>query len=244
MALSGGLVIRRHRIAIGLLVVLIGVSVAVWRIDGSRPEPAAETSLERLGRYGHVPPFTLTERSGRPVSRDDLLGHVSVVDFIYTECTETCPTQSLGFAQLQRRFAAEEDLRLVSITVDPAHDTPEVLRKYADRYGATGRWLFLTGEKRAIYCLAREAFRLGVSDPRATEPAGCGTMSWLGPARAWASHGSQGLLMHSARVVIVDRRAEIRAYHLATDPASMAALDKNLDAVLSESTGGARGDGR
>jgi hypothetical protein len=74
------------------------------------------------------------------VTRDDLRGRVWVADFIYTECTETCPTQSLQFAQLQREFQDAADLRLVSITVDPVHDTPEVLRRYAERYGATDRW--------------------------------------------------------------------------------------------------------
>jgi cytochrome oxidase Cu insertion factor (SCO1/SenC/PrrC family) len=232
-------------IAVLAIHVVAGVGLAAWGLHASRSAPRpSETSLEGLDRYGRVPAFTLMERSGRRVSRDDLLGHVAVIDFIYTECTETCPTQSLQFAQLQRRFAGEPGLRLVSITVDPEHDTPEVLRQYADRYGATDRWWFLTGDKRGIYCLARDGFRLAVSDPRATEPLACGATSWLAPARAWASHGSAGLLMHSARVALVDRDAEIRAYHLATDPASMAALEKNLAAVLSEPADRSRGGGR
>ncbi|HXG02703.1 MAG TPA: SCO family protein, partial [Candidatus Binatia bacterium] len=66
-------------------------------------------ALEQLGRYGEVPPFSLTERSGRRVTRDDLRGTVWVVDFIYTECTDTCPTQSLELARLQREFAEAPD---------------------------------------------------------------------------------------------------------------------------------------
>jgi protein SCO1/2 len=227
---------RLRHVWIPLGVGLVGVAiVAAWGVHASRSSsPPTQPSLERLDRYGPVPPFSLTERSGRRVGRDDLLGHVSVIDFIYTECTETCPTQSLQLAKLQGEFAAEPGLRLVSITVDPAHDTPEVLRAYADRYGATDRWEFLTGDKRTIYCLARDGFRLGVIDAHATEPLECGRTSWLAPGRAWASHGSQGLLMHSARLVIVDRRAQIRAYHLATDPDAMASLRNNLRAVLSE----------
>ena len=231
-------------LALGVGIVAVAV-VAAWGFHASRSSaPRVQVSLQRLDRYGRVPPFSLTERSGRRIGRDDLLGHVAVIDFVYTECTETCPTQSLQFAQLQRDFADQPELRLVSITVDPIHDTPEVLRKYADRYHATGRWWFLTGDKRAIYCLAREGFHLGVSDPRATEPLECGDVSWLALARAWASHGSQGLVMHSARVVIVDRGAEIRAYHLATDAESMALLQKNLRTVLSEPTGQSRGGKR
>lgn len=224
---------RRRLVISGALVgvaalMLAGVAL-VARWDASS---AAPTDLERLGRYGTVPAFALTERAGRPVTDRDLRGLVWVADFIYTECTETCPTQSLEFARLQREFAADADFRLVSITVDPAHDTPAELRSYAERYGATERWLFLTGDKRAIYCLAGEGFRLAVVDPRSAEPPECGGTSWLGPAAAWASHGSQGLVMHSARFVLVDRSGGIRAYHLATDPASLMRLRDNVRQLL------------
>jgi hypothetical protein len=112
-----------------------------------------------------------------------------------------------------------------------------VLRPYAERDGASERWWFLTGDKREIYCLALEGFRLSVADPAAPEAPACGRAWRLGPPPAWASHGSKGLVMHSARVVLVDRTARIRAYHLAVDPASMARLQSNLRALLS-STGG------
>jgi len=210
-------------------VVLIGGAMLVAR---RVVPPAISIDLEQLGRYGEVPSFALTERSGRRVTRDGLRGSIWVVDFIYTACTETCPTQSLQLAQLQREFTGVPDLRLVSITVDPAHDTPEVLRAYAERYGASDRWWFLTGEKRAIYCLARDGFRLGVVDPSAAGPPDCRPVSWLAPAAAWASHGSGGLVMHSARVALVDRRGQIRAYHLATDAESMARLRANLRQLL------------
>jgi cytochrome oxidase Cu insertion factor (SCO1/SenC/PrrC family) len=197
-------------------------------------------ALESLGRHGEVPFFSLTERSGRRVTRDDLRGVVWVVDFIYTECTDTCPTQSLAFARLQQEFAGAPDFRLVSISVDPEHDTPAVLREYARRYGAGERGWFLTGDRRSIYCLARDGFRLGVTDPRVTEPLECGGRAWLGPARAWASHGSSGILMHSARVVLVDRALQIRAYHLATDEASMARLRDSVRRLLGAPGVGAR----
>lgn len=213
---------------VGVIAMLVGGLLLIVRREASS---AAPTDLERLGRYGDVPFFALTERSGRRVTRDDLRGSVWVLDFVYTECTETCPTQSLAFAQLQREFAEERGFRLVSITVDPAHDTPAVLRSYAERYGATERWWFLTGDKRAIYCLAREGVRLGVTDPRSADP-DCGATSWLTPGAAWASHGSQGLVMHSARIVLLDRQARIRAYHLATDPDSLARLRANVRTLL------------
>lgn len=209
------------------------VGAAAWW--ARRPDPApAVTTLEQLGDYGVVPDFALTERSGRRITRDDLRGRVWVADFIYTECRETCPTQSLEFAQLQREFAGAADLRLVSVTVDPAHDTPAVLRRYAERYRAGEGWWFLTGDKRDVYCLALEGFRLAVADPAAPEAPACSRAWRPGPAPAWASHGSGGLVVHSARVVLVDRTARIRAYHVAVDPASMIRLRANLRVLLAE----------
>ena len=214
---------------VGVVALIVGGIALGVRRDTA---PEGSTDLERLGRYGEVPPFALTERSRRGVTTADLRGSVWVVDFIYTECTESCPTQSLELAQLQREFSGTPDLRLVSITVDPAHDTPAVLRTYAERYGASERWWFLTGDKREIYCLAREGFRLGVTDPRSADVPDCSRSAWLAPSIAWASHGSHGIVMHSARMVLVDRTGQIRAYHLATDQESMARLKANLGRLL------------
>ena len=228
-------------LAVSLVVVTL-LARAAW-IDRKIVRPD-QTTLEQIGVYGRVPAFSLTERSGRRVTLDDLRGLVWVVDFIYTECTETCPTQSLAFAQLQREFAGAPGLRLVSITVDPIHDTPEVLRRYAERYGAADRWWFLTGDKRDIYCLAQQGFHLAAADPGASSPPACGQAFRIGLTPAWASHGSKGLVMHSARSVLVDSAGQIRAYHLMTDPQSLKALESNLRALLAERTTAVRGPGQ
>jgi protein SCO1 len=225
------------------LLVIGGGSLAIWGASGSlvpwlagwlRGVHVSETTLERLGQYGQVPDFTLTERSGRAVRRADLAGKVWVATFIYTQCTETCPTQSVELARLQAEFATAPDLRLVSITVDPAHDTPDALAHYAERYGADPeRWLFLSGPRPVIYRLAQAGFKLSVHDPANPKPTG--TFAPLpGPRPAFATHGSPGLIIHSPRFVLVDRQARIRAYHHPADPASLARLRQNLRVLLEE----------
>ena len=229
--------------AAALLVLAATFAAGPALVRVARGLTAGEVSLEKIAIYGQVPEFSLVERSGRPVTRADLLGKVWLANFIYTECKETCPTQSLQIARLQTEFADAPDLRLVSITVDPQHDTPRMLARYAERYGATSRWLFLTGDKREIYCLAKDGFHLSVVDQADPNPPPCRgaaaapfhpVLAWLALAPAFATHGSQGLFMHSARVVLVDRDARIRAYHLATDEDSMKRLRPNLRALLAE----------
>lgn len=237
---------RRALLSGAAVALVVAMAVAAWPalVRYARGPAAGETSLEQISVYGQVPEFSLIERDGRPVTRADLLGKIWLANFIYTECKETCPTQSLQIARLQAEFADAPGLRLVSITVDPKHDTPEVLARYAERYGADpSRWLFLTGDKREIYCLAKDGFRLSVVDQADPNPPPCRTaatgpsqtvLAWLRPPAAFATHGSQGLFMHSARLVLVDRDARIRAYHLATDEASLKRLRPNLRALLAE----------
>ena len=239
-----------------LVLVLVGVVAAgTWSL--LRGALAGRTPGEdvppRLPVYGSVPDFSLTERSGRQVGGSDLRGRVWIANFIYTHCPDTCPLQSGQMARLQAEFAAEGDVRLVSITVDPAQDTPEVLSGYADRFGAIpGRWLFLTGEKEAIYRLARGAFRLGVVEagevgespldeafppPRLPDREARGRVGAriFSQASALAHPGhAVRLVLHSSRFVLVDRGARIRGYYDSADGESLRRLRQHVRALLRE----------
>lgn len=152
-----------------LIVVLIGVlGAGTWSVVRGRTTARRLLARPeaRLPVYGSVPDFSLIERSGRKVERGGFLGKIWVVNFIYTRCPDSCPLQSAEMARLQADVANESDVRLVSITLDPKQDTPQVLSRYANRFGADPeRWLFLTGEKAAIYRFAREGLHLAVIDP-------------------------------------------------------------------------------
>jgi cytochrome oxidase Cu insertion factor (SCO1/SenC/PrrC family) len=150
-------------------VVGLGVRSMAWRepLRHVFPEP----SSGRLPVYGSLPDFALTDQRGRPVRRADLQWKVWVASFIFTNCPDECPLMTAELAQLQSDLASIPDLRFVSISVDPERDTPALLSQYADRFNADPeRWLFLTGDKWAIYRLAREGFRVGIVDPAEPSP--------------------------------------------------------------------------
>jgi cytochrome oxidase Cu insertion factor (SCO1/SenC/PrrC family) len=153
-----------------------------------------------------VPEFVLTERSERRVTRNELLGLVWVANFFYTSCPDICPLQSAKMARLQHDFADDRDVRLVSISVDPEHDTPAVLQGYAQRFDADPkRWLFLTGDKAAIYRLAQEGFRLSVVDPGAAVPQAPPTPSAGAPLGSQSQLGSRE--WHASRLTLWPFRA-------------------------------------
>ncbi len=223
---------RSRRLVLLLLAALIPLVVAgalAARVLGRGPAPEV---------YGQVPAFSLIERSGRRVGLADLAGRVWVANFMYTTCEDTCPTQSLQLSRLQAELAGAPDFRLVSITVDPLHDTPEVLQRYARSFGATDRWLFLTGDAHDIACLATVGFHLPVGR---VAPADCGTPRLsLGPAVADAhehdegAHASPQPVLHSDRLVVVDRNARIRGYQGSTEPRAVDELRAIVRRVLAE----------
>jgi protein SCO1 len=171
---------------------------------------------ESVPVLGQVPPFHLVERSGRPLTAEDLRGRPWVADFIFTRCGGACPALTARMAALRKE--APGDVVLVSLTVDPAHDTPEVLRRYAERVGAGPGWLFATGERDALYRLAIEGFKLGVEEVSAEQQ----------------GRGGDGPFVHSSHFVLVDAGLRVRGYYDSTDDQALRRLRRDLAAVRSE----------
>lgn len=107
-----------------------------------------------------LPSFTLTNQSGQSVGVEQLRGYATLVNFMFTNCRDVCPLTTAQLAKVQARARADgigSRIRFVSITVDPAKDTPDVLKRYAIAYGADlATWHFLTGPSAAIARLTRE----------------------------------------------------------------------------------------
>jgi protein SCO1/2 len=148
-----------------------------------------------------VPNAKLVTQSGAPVQLDSMKGYVTVYDFIFTTCGGTCPLMSNQMKALTKQIDPKSPVRFVSISVDPARDTPEALRKYAARLGNDSRWLFLTGDRDTIVKLSVEGFKLAAGgDPQpGAEP-----------------------LLHSSKIVVADKQGVIREYYGATSDDAVA----------------------
>jgi protein SCO1/2 len=174
-----------------LFPVVVGVGLLVLR--QMEVSSLAARPLPHLGSIGQ---FNLTNQNNQNFGSADLAGKIWIADFVFTNCHGPCPIISSRMSELQKPLQ-ETDVHLVSFTVDPATDTPEVLRSYAEKLQAQqGRWDFLTGPKSVLYDLSAKRFKLGVSD----------------------QDGEPGQPVHSTRFVLVDRRGDIRGYYDALAP--------------------------
>jgi protein SCO1/2/putative membrane protein len=157
--------------------------------------------------------FSLTERSGKSVSRDDLAGKVWVAHFFYSQCSGPCNKTVPAMRELQRRFAGRPDVVLVSISVDPSDDTPELLRRYADAQGADPeQWLFLTGTEADVHTVIQQAFKQS-----ALRNAGAKS-----PGEAF---------IHSQALVVVGRDGTMDGYADGTEPDAADVIARHVRAV-------------
>jgi cytochrome oxidase Cu insertion factor (SCO1/SenC/PrrC family) len=202
----------RALVPLAVIFALIGVAAVLVTqlVPGGRNEP--------LPVIAELPDFTLTEASGRSVSRRDLAGAPWVADLIFTSCGGICPAMSKEMASLQSQTEDLPQVRLVSISVDPERDTPERLAEYARRFGADpARWFFLTGDAGTIRTLARNGLLLPVADGD--------------PAR-----GDEEVL-HSSRFVLIDAQGRMRSSYDVRDPEAMLRLRGDLRQLVQSERG-------
>ncbi|MBI3764368.1 MAG: sulfite exporter TauE/SafE family protein [Chloroflexi bacterium] len=143
-----------------------------------------------------APGFALTDQDGRPVSLRDYHGKVVVMDFIYTSCTTECPLLTATLRTLQDKLGTDfgRNVALVSITVDPARDTPQVLRAFGERWGADlAGWAFLTGSEADVQSVTKDY-------------------------AVYVERTSDGL-SHSETILLIDRHGQLRSvFGLRADP--------------------------
>jgi protein SCO1 len=162
---------------------------------------ACQPSAPPMDVFGSTPRFDLTDQSGSVFGSQSLAGRVTLLDFIYTHCTDACPLLSATFQDAQRKLAEDKLLgsrvMLVSLSVDPQHDTPAVLDEYAQRFKADpSGWKMLTGDWDQVYDVIT-GFKVATRPPR---PA----------SDAPVPGGTE--LTHTTRVALIDQQLQVRAY--------------------------------
>ena len=144
---------NKSYIGISFIILIFGI----WAI----PKIIAKFQKSDLVEIGPVPTFELTDQNNKKISDKDYLGKVYVVEFFFSTCPTICPKMNQSMLQLQEEFYGNPNFGLASITIDPAKDTPQVLKEHANLLGVKHyNWHFLTGDKEYIYSLANKGFNL------------------------------------------------------------------------------------
>jgi protein SCO1/2 len=174
-----------------LFFALFALAFCLWFLQTMR-----QAGQPQLRVLGPVVDFSLTNQDNRDVSLADLTNHVWVADIIFTRCAGPCPRMTAQMKSLQEALPKNSGAKLVTLTTDPEFDTPEVLKRYGQRFGADfNRWTFLTGTKGQIAGLAANSLKLSAQ-----------------PVKPEMQKDSADLFIHTTIFVIVDKHAQLRGY--------------------------------
>ena len=198
-------------------------TLAIFGLFAITPQSARSETSQEAGEVrvlGTLPEFRLTDQAGEAFGSKELRGKTWIANFVFTRCPATCPRQTQNLAKLQQELATLSNCReiqLVSFSVDPTYDTPDVLQKYAGKYGADPEhWNFLTGSREAIWELSKKGFKLPVSE---------------------APVDADSPLLHSRFLILIDSKARVRGFYDGLTEEGLSEISRDLWTVAGEGEG-------
>lgn len=210
-------------INVALLVIALGVFVYAFFIyDNQKPlrylpifgEKSYESKNGKTDTtYHSIQNFSFINQDGKTVTEKDFNGSVYVTDFFFTTCHSICPIMSTQMERVASHFKGNAEVKFLSHTVDPEIDTVEQLKSYAIKHNADSKqWMFVTGEKKALYDIARTSYLLDASE----------------------GNGGPDDFIHTQNFALIDKDKHIRGYYDGTDSTQMNQLIKDIELLLAE----------
>lgn len=173
-----------------------------------------DTTLQYVKKYHKIAPFTLTNQNGKTVTQEDYKGHIYVADFFFTTCQTICPIMTDNMVSIQKELQNDTLVKLLSHSVIPEYDTPDILKSYALKKGVDDtRWNLVTGPRKDIYTLARKSY-LAVKDLPGTE--------------------DDLDMVHTENFMLIDKKQQIRGYYDGTDKDAIKELLEDITILKAE----------
>lgn len=206
---------NKSYIGISFIILIFGI----WAV----PKIIAKFQKSDLVEIGPVPSFKLTDQNNKTITDKDYLGKVYVVEFFFTTCPTICPKMNENMLEIQKEFYGKPDFGIASITIDPKHDTSEVLKAHADHLGVKHyNWHLMTGDKEYIYNLAKKGFNI----------------------YAGQNDEAEGGFEHSGLFALIDKEGKIRCrrdsqnnpilYYDGLEAAGVKAIKEDIKKLLEE----------
>jgi protein SCO1/2 len=155
-------------VGISLIILVLGIWVVSEYLARNSKESLSYLEIESERKK--VPEFDFTNQNNKTITHEDYLGKVYVVEFFFATCPTICPIMNENLLQVQDRFYGNMNFGIASFTINPEHDTPEVLKEHAEELGVKHpHWNFLTGDKDKIYELANKGFNIYAREDKKAE---------------------------------------------------------------------------
>lgn len=211
------------------VIIVVGITITYFMIQPEeKPLPVinpvdlqeemVDPEMLRIG-YGHtIGEFAFQNQFDRTITREEVEGKVFVAEYFFTTCKSICPIMNKEMQRVYQEFKNNDDVRILSFTVDPETDDVAAMKKYAKYHGAEDdkTWHFLTGQKKDLYALARKSFFV------------------LKPAEAQNLGDAGSDFIHTNNFVLVDKELRIRGYYDGTNPEEVDKLMHDMHRLLNE----------
>ncbi|GLU51581.1 SCO family protein [Dyadobacter frigoris] len=163
--------------------------------------------------YNVIPPFSFTNQYGDTVTEKIVQDKIYVTDFFFTSCPTICPVMKRQMVKVYKEFRDNPDVMILSHTIDPEHDTPQVLNKFAKDLGIEGKqWQFLTGPKEKIYEIGQKSYLSAAQEDKTAE----------------------GGFLHSGAFILIDKEKHIRGMYDGTTEEGTQKLIQGIKSLLEE----------
>lgn len=191
---------NKSYIGISFIILIFGIYAIPKIIDkiqnneivkGDRLDNVSNSSKqdENLILIGPVPKFELKNQDNQMISNESYKGKVYVLEFFFSTCPTICPKMNLSMLEIEKTFFGNPNFGIVSISIDPEHDTPEVLKAHRELLGVkSANWNFLTGDKKYIFDLSNKGFNLYAGE----------------------NNKARGGFEHSGLFALIDKKGNIR----------------------------------
>lgn len=205
------------------ILLCIGIAVAYEMIKSDRVLPIyspaminpelVDESKQNVTKGHRIGDFELVNQDGKTVTNNDFDGFYYVTDFFFTTCPTICPSMSAQMQRVQKKYMDDDDFKILSHTVQPEVDSVPVLKEYANLYEADPKkWIFVTGDKKMIYDLARKSYFAAVTE----------------------GDGGPGDFIHTENFVLVDKEKRIRGFYDGTSEESVDQLLVDIEILSQE----------
>ncbi len=171
-----------------------------------------DTTMQYVKKYHKIAPFKLINQNGDTITQRDYKNKIYVADFFFTTCQDICPIMTGHMIEIQEKLKDDKDILLLSHSVIPEYDTPEILKAYALKKGVDdSRWNLVTGARKDIYTLARKSY-LAVKD----------------------ISGQEDAMVHTENFMLIDKKSQIRGYYDGTNSEEIKRLLEEIEILKLE----------